>query len=211
MSYRHTLVAAAVAAGLSLGVPAAVAADATETITTCDTMTVTVTVDRRVSRGDGIIAVVLALIFAGGLVEALGYSFNAGLVPRIVCIAGLVFSVAFLARWLLSLLLGRAQTAVVTEVPGGESGDEDGTAEDYVFGTASWRTWTVALLWFAGFFVGLWLLGAILMVPLFAVSYLIVVGRVHPVWAAVYAAATWVVMSIGFDQLLEVSLPKGLW
>jgi hypothetical protein len=169
----------------------------------------------RVSRADVIIAGVLALVFGGGLVESLDYPFRAGLVPRIVCTAGLVFSVLYLARWLIALRgAGTPATGVPSDVvaaDSGGSGDEDGTAEDYVFGTASTRTWLVALLWFGGFFAGLWVLGAIVTVPLFAAAYLIFVGRVHPVWAVVYAAATWVLMSVGFDGLLELSLPTGLW
>jgi hypothetical protein len=138
------------------------------------------------------------------------FPFRAGLVPRIVCTGGLVFTILFLLRLLPSLRVAPAAFPSATAV-GEDAGDEDGSAEDYVFGTSSGRTWLVALLWFAGFFVALAVLGAILAVPLFAAAYLLVEGRVHPVWAVTYAAGLWVLLFVGFDRVLELSLPTGLW
>jgi Tripartite tricarboxylate transporter TctB family len=171
---------------------------------------VTAPVLRRGSVGDTVIGVVLLVVFVAGFVAALDFPFRAALVPRIVCAAGAVFAALFLLRVVVERR-GAPAVARPAPAPPVEAGDEDGASEDYVFGTASGRTWLEVLLWFAGFFVALALLGAVLAVPLFAAAYLLVVGRVHPVWAVVYAAALWVVLFVGFDRVLELSLPTGSW
>ncbi len=166
---------------------------------------------RRSRVGDAVIGTVLLLVFAGGLVAALDFPFRAGLVPRIVCAAGVVFAAMFLVRVVTDRRTAPAPAAPPAEAAPLEAGDEDGTSEDYVFGSASRRTWIETLAWFAGFFVGLAVLGAVVAVPLFAAAYLLVVGRVGPLWAALYAAALWVALFVGFDRVLELSLPPGVW
>ena len=161
--------------------------------------------------GDAVIGAVLLLVFAGGLLSAVGFPFRAGLVPQIVCTAGVVFAVLFLFRVAADRRRAPVPAAPPKDAVPVEAGDEDGSSEDYVFGTASGRTWLEVLVWFAGFFAGLALLGAVVAVPIFAAVYLLVVGRVRPVWAIVYAAALWVALFVGFDRVLELSLPPGVW
>jgi hypothetical protein len=59
----------------------------------------------------------------------------------------------------------------------------------------------------ASFFVALWLLGALITVPLFAIVYLLVVPRSSPVLAGVYALASWAFVYGLFGRLLRLPLP----
>jgi hypothetical protein len=166
---------------------------------------------RRSSPADVVIGIVLLLVFTGGLVAALDFPFRAGLVPRIVCAAGAGFAALSLVRAVVDRTRAPGPEPAVGTAEPVEAGDEDGSSEDYVFGSASRRTWLGALAWFAGFFLALAFLGAVVAVPLFAAVYLVAVGRVHLAWALVYAAALWVVLFVGFDRVLELSLPTGPW
>ena len=76
-----------------------------------------------------------------------------------------------------------------------------------VFTTATRREWIVALGWMASFFVALWLLGALITVPLFAAVYLLAVPRSSPVLAGVYALASWAFVYGLFGRLLRLPLP----
>jgi putative tricarboxylic transport membrane protein len=76
-----------------------------------------------------------------------------------------------------------------------------------VFATATRREWLSALAWMASFFVALWLLGALITVPLFAIVYLLVVPRSSPVLAGVYALASWAFVYGLFGRLLRLPLP----
>src|SRR6185503_7592209 len=89
-----------------------------------------------------------------------------------------------------------ARDGAVGGVPRGESsegpsgpGDVDDVPD--VFATATRREWAAALGWMASFFVALWLVGALITVPVFAVVYLLAVPRSSPVLAGVYALASW--------------------
>ena len=56
-----------------------------------------------------------------------------------------------------------------------------------VFATASRAQWVSALSWMGAFFAMLWLLGALVTVPLFAMLYLLAASRESPVLAGSYA------------------------
>jgi hypothetical protein len=161
-------------------------------------------------RADVLIAVAALVVFAWGLVTAMGFPTRAGLVPRLVCGAGFVLSVLFLLRQ----AFGRpGGGAAANDPPGGAENDEDdggeaGAGEDSPW-SAGAGTWIRALAWFGGFFAGLWLLGTLVTVPVFALAYLLVVGRTR-VWAAVtYAAVAWAALYVVFDWLLRLPLPSG--
>jgi TctA family transporter len=76
-----------------------------------------------------------------------------------------------------------------------------------VFATASRAEWLSAIAWMASFFVALWLLGALIAVPLFAVVYLLAVSRSSPILAGVYALASWAFVYGLFGRLLRLPLP----
>ncbi len=155
-------------------------------------------------RADVLIAIGALVAFAWGLLEALGFPTRAGLVPRLVCGIGCVLSVLLLLRQAFG-----PPGAAANDPPGGGEHDGGETGEDAPW-SADARTWGRALAWFGGFFACLWLFGTLVTVPLFALAYLLVVGRTR-VWAAVlYAAVAWAALYGVFDWLLRLPLPSGV-
>jgi hypothetical protein len=59
----------------------------------------------------------------------------------------------------------------------------------------------------AAFFLLLWLVGALVAVPLFALAYLLAVARQRVVHAGVYALASWLFIYGLFDRALRIPLP----
>ena len=78
-----------------------------------------------------------------------------------------------------------------------------------VFATASPGEWLSAIGWMAAFFLMLWLLGALVTVPLFAAAYLLAVSRQSPVLAGSYALVSWAFVYGLFDRVLHIPLPAG--
>ena len=78
-----------------------------------------------------------------------------------------------------------------------------------VFATASHAQWVSALGWMGAFFVMLWLLGALVTVPLFALVYLLAASHESPVLAGSYALASWLFVYGLFVQVLHTPLPAG--
>ncbi len=74
-----------------------------------------------------------------------------------------------------------------------------------VLATASRAEWVSPISWMGAFFVMLWLLGALVTVPLFAVLYLLAASRESPVLAGGYALASWVFVYGLFDRLLHTA------
>jgi hypothetical protein len=79
-----------------------------------------------------------------------------------------------------------------------------------VFATASRAEWLSALAWMAAFFLLLWLLGALVAVPLFAAAYLLTVARRGSIVAGVYACVCWLFIYGLFARALHVPLPAGV-
>jgi hypothetical protein len=100
-----------------------------------------------------------------------------------------------------------AEEEYVGRVP--RSGPADPADLPDVFATASRAEWLAAVGWMAGFFLMLWLLGALVTVPLFAVVYLLAVSRQSPVLAGSYALVSWVFIYGLFDRVLHIPLPAG--
>ena len=71
-----------------------------------------------------------------------------------------------------------------------QANESDNADPPDVFATASSREWLTAIAWMASFFLLLWLVGALIAVPLFAVAYLITAARSRIVLAGVYALAS---------------------
>ena len=94
----------------------------------------------------------------------------------------------------------------------GEGGSGPAEVDDVpdVFATASRAEWISAVGWMATFFVMLWLLGALVTVPLFALVYLLAVSRQTPVVAGSYALVSWMFIYGLFDRVLHVPLPAGV-
>jgi len=56
----------------------------------------------------------------------------------------------------------------------------------------------------------LWLLGALVTVPLFAVLYLLAVAKQSPAFAGSYALISWTFVYGLFDRVLHIPLPAGV-
>jgi TctA family transporter len=82
--------------------------------------------------------------------------------------------------------------------------DEDGVE---LLVTAGRAEWLPAVGWMAAFFVMLWLLGALITVPLFTLLYLLAASRESPVLAGACAVASWAFVYGLFDRLLRIPLP----
>ena len=113
-----------------------------------------------------------------------------------------------------SLLVGLALLKLGASVwrvgPSAPVEDHDTPADlPEVFVTASRGEWTAAVGWMAGFFLMLWLLGALVAVPLFALAYLLAVARQSPVLAGSYALVSWTFVYGLFDRVLHIPLPAG--
>lgn len=76
-----------------------------------------------------------------------------------------------------------------------------------IFTTATRTQWLTALAWMAAFFVMLWVLGALITVPLFTAAYLLVASRESLVLSASCALASWLFVYGLFDRLLHIPLP----
>ncbi|MBI3049806.1 MAG: tripartite tricarboxylate transporter permease [Acidobacteria bacterium] len=77
------------------------------------------------------------------------------------------------------------------------------------FATASRADWLSALAWMSAFFLLLWLVGALVAVPVFALAYLLAAARQSVVLAGTYALASWLFIYGLFDRALRVPLPQG--
>ena len=87
-------------------------------------------------------------------------------------------------------------------VAGGEAGKQEESRE-------SWRGSLVAGAWVAGFFLVIYLLGFIIAIPLFVLSYMKLHGT-RWVVAIVFAVLASALIYGGFELALKVNLYKGL-
>lgn len=133
------------------------------------------------------VTVVAVLVFGAGLVLAFGFSPEAGLVPRLICVAGLVFSVALLIKEVLA---------------------RHGTSTDPSY-LPHLRTAATTFAWMTGFLVLVYLGGYLLAAMVFLPAFLLLVARARTKVTVVYTAVAFVVL-IALPSLLPVDLPNGL-
>jgi|RhiMethySRZTD1v2_1073278.scaffolds.fasta_scaffold142283_2 putative tricarboxylic transport membrane protein len=154
------------------------------------------------------IALAFLLIAAWVLYQAWDWPFRTAVFPLAI---GSVLGLCALAKLVTDAR--RQATAPVTSASPvtAEQVDESENEEPPdVFATASRREWLTAIAWMAAFFVLLWLVGALIAVPLFAVAYLITAARSRIVLAGVYALASWLFIYGLFDRALRIPLPTGI-
>jgi TctA family transporter len=155
------------------------------------------------------LAITIGFLVAGVSVvmQARGWPFRTAVFP--------LATGAILVGLSLIKLAAAARTFTVRDVTGREAQREDspraaaevGFDEASVFSTATRAEWLSAIAWMASFFLALWLLGALIAVPLFAVAYLLAVSRSSPLLAGVYALAAWAFVYGLFGRLLRLPLP----
>jgi hypothetical protein len=139
------------------------------------------------------------------LLEARGWPFRTAVFPLAT---GLVLVGLSIVK-LLAAPLKRFANAYPPDVQDAGRAPQPADADEIpdVFTTATRAEWLAATGWMAAFFVSLWVLGALITVPLFALVYLLAVPRSSPVLAGVYALASWAFVYGLFGRLLRLPLP----
>jgi len=142
-------------------------------------------------------AVTLGFLALAGvaIVHARAWPFRSGVFP-------LITGVVLFAATVLNLAIGSKVATKPVEAEGEEVPD--------VLATASRGEWMSSVSWMAGFFLMLWMLGALVTVPLFTVAYLLAASRETPLMAGGYALASWGFVYALFDRLLHLPLPAGV-
>jgi hypothetical protein len=170
-----------------------------------------------------VISVVFLAIFAGAYELSQDWPTKARLFPDMIAVAGMVFVVAKLVGYGFEVYRRRGQAAdppsAQTEPVARKEDDEadedvddpDDFSMEYVFATASRLEWATALGWFTTFFVGLYVVGVFITVPVFAFLYLRIAGKAGWIAAAIYAAVAGGLIWFVFDYLLFVPMPAGMF
>jgi hypothetical protein len=161
----------------------------------------------RLWRADVAITLVFLVIAATALLQAARWPLRAALFP--IGTAAVLLLVVLLK---LALDLARPPAPAKPVPHHTAMSEEDATEPELedVFATATRAEWTSALGWMGLFFLLLWVLGALVAVPLFAVIYLLLVSRESPVVTGAYAFACWLFTYGLFHRLLHVPLPAGV-
>jgi TctA family transporter len=154
------------------------------------------------------VPITLGFLAAGAWVvfQALDWPFRTSLFPLMT--GSLMVGLSLLK---LGSSVGRVRASVPVEDQGASADLQVDLHADLpeAFATASRSEWTAAVGWMAGFFLMLWLLGALVTVPLFAVAYLLIVARQSPLLAGCYALMSWTFVYGLFDRVLHIPLPAG--
>jgi TctA family transporter len=152
------------------------------------------------------IAIGFLLVAGWVLYQASAWPFRTAVFPLTTGALLLVFAIAKLLQG----YVGRGCAAPPADAgPQGPLHMQADVLPD-IFGTASRGEWLSALGWMAGFFLLLWLVGALVAVPLFALAYLLAAARQSIVLAGTYALASWLFIYGVFDRALRVPLPTGV-
>ena len=141
------------------------------------------------------ISAAFLVLAAAVLLDARAWPFRSAIFPLIT---GAILFVAALVN----ITLGRKAPTLDVEAEGEEVPD--------VLATASRAEWISSVSWMSAFFLMLWLLGALVTVPLFTVAYLLAASHETPVMAGGYALASWGFVYGLFDRLLHLPLPAGV-
>jgi TctA family transporter len=160
------------------------------------------------NRADLPIALAFLLIAAWVLYQAWDWPFRTAVFPLGI---GSVLGLCSLAKLMADARRHlAAPVAAAPPVTAEQANESENADPPDVFATASKREWLTAIAWMASFFLLLWLVGALIAVPLFAVAYLISAARSRIVLAGVYALASWLFIYGLFDRVLRIPLPAGI-
>jgi hypothetical protein len=154
-------------------------------------------------RADLAFTIVLLVIFVGALLLARQWGFRASLVPTLVSSVG----IALTAVHLVLVLAGRSRVAV----PAAADPEIEEHDPAHVFATAGAERWRSSLLWVAGFFVAVSVVGLIATTVAFTAAYLRVSVRAGWLFSAIYAVALGLVLWLVFGELLAIPLPEGVF
>jgi hypothetical protein len=163
---------------------------------------------RRARSADLIISVVLLAVFVAVFFGAQDWPFRTRLFPVMVAAFGVTLALLNVIRILVGWGERGEATQRIADVEIKDEDDEELEALEYVFESASRSEWFRVLAWVAGFFVALYLLGAVVAIPVFTVLYLLVEARTTVVVAAVYAAVLGGLVYAA-REMLSITLPAG--
>jgi len=88
---------------------------------------------------------------------------------------------------------------------------EEDSSMEYVFASASGRSWLAALAWIVTFFIAFFVVGVFIAVPLFALIYLKVAGKASWLSAVLYAIVTGAFIYLLFREVVYLPLPGGVF
>jgi len=165
-------------------------------------------------RADMPIALGFLVVAAWVLYQAGGWPFRTAVFPLATGVLLLVFALVKLAQSIVGRAVPQPRVAHTRESDSTRPSPPPPDAADVadvpdVFATASRAEWRAALAWMAAFFLLLWLVGALVAVPLFALVYLRAAARGSLVLAGTYALVAWLFIYGVFDRALRVPLPQG--
>ena len=138
------------------------------------------------------------MLVAIGLSLRMEY-FESKLLPLVI--GGAVFVLSAIGLWR-EILAGKKQEAAVTE------GDTTKVTEEEA--KESWRGYLLAGAWVVGFFLGIYLVGFVIAIPVFVLFYMKSHGTRWLV-AITFAALTTVLIYGVFEFALGVDLYRGLF
>jgi hypothetical protein len=147
------------------------------------------------------------------VVEARTWAFRAALFPLLTGSALLVLAALKLTLDIVGAARNDAAARAAAAPHHKTLEEQDETDEpelEDVLLTATAAQWGTAIGWSATFFLMLWVLGALLTVPLFAILYLLVASRESILVALIYAAAAWFFVYALFVRVLHIPLPQGV-
>jgi hypothetical protein len=176
-----------------------------------------------IGAGEWVITVGLLALMIGALSMTSDWPASTAFFPRLLS----VFSLLLIAVKLASMLWiafssrtsvdpqpaiapaasGTGEVTLVTDV------DEDQGNEDEfynIFSNASSSTWLKTIGWLAAFFVGLYVFGLLIVLPVFTVAYLRIVAKSSWLLCLLYVLGTAGVIYLLFDVLLHLPLPVGI-
>jgi hypothetical protein len=88
---------------------------------------------------------------------------------------------------------------------------EEDSSMEYIFASASGRSWLAALAWIVTFFIAFFVVGVFVAVPLFALIYLKVAGKASWLSAVIYAIVTGAFIYLLFREVVYLPLPTGIF
>lgn len=177
---------------------------------------------KSIDYGDWGITLVLLGVMIGAYVLTWKWPAGTAFFPELLSLAG----ICFLAVKICSLVWtafggGRAaETPAVQKAhSNGEvslvaEGDEDqGNESEFhdVFTQSDGRTWLGAIGWIALFFVGMYLFGLLVILPIFTLIYLRLVAKASWFVCVLYVLGTAGLIYVVFEMFLHLPLPQGIF
>lgn len=177
---------------------------------------------RSINYGDWGITLVLLGVMAGAYALTLKWPAGTAFFPELLSLAGMFFLAVNLFS-LIWLAIGRGGKVQAPEVQQSHSngeitlvaeGDEDqGNEAEFhdVFSDSAGRAWLGVIGWMVMFFVGMYLFGLLVILPIFTLVYLRLVAKASWFVCFVYVLGTAGLIYVVFEMFLHLPLPQGIF